>query len=101
MATPPEARTVRQDAIDDFRVALDVFEGPFDLLLQLIARKRLDITEIALAEVTDEFLAHMRLFPDLSKTTEFLVVAATLLDVKSASLLPRTEADPRIASEDL
>lgn len=101
MATPPKARTVRQDAIDDFRVALDVFEGPFDLLLQLIARKRLDITEIALAEVTDEFLAHMRLFPDLSKTTEFLVVAATLLDVKSASLLPRTEADPRIASEDL
>lgn len=101
MATRPDAELPAQGAIDDFTVALDVFEGPFDLLLQLIARKRLDITEVALAEVTDEFLAHMRLFPDLSRTTEFLVVAATLLHMKSASLLPRTEADPDIAREDL
>ncbi len=101
MATPPDEVLDGQSAIDDFHVALDVFEGPFDLLLQLIARKRLDITEIALAEVTDEFLAHMRLFPDLSRTTEFLVVAATLLDLKAASLLPRTEADPQLAAEDL
>lgn len=101
MATPPESEPAGQSTIDDFHVALDVFEGPFDLLLQLIARKRLDITEVALAEVTDEFLAHMRIFPDLSRTTEFIVVAATLLHLKSASLLPRTEADPEIAREDL
>lgn len=101
MVTPPEPSAVEQGAIDDFRVTLDVFEGPFDLLLQLITRKRLDITQISLAEVTDEFIAHMRIFPDLSRTTEFLVVAATLLDIKAASLLPRTEADPDIASEDL
>lgn len=101
MATRPEAEHPAQGAIDDFTVVLDVFEGPFDLLLQLIARKRLEITEVALAEVTDEFLAHMRVFPDLSRTTEFLVVAATLLHMKSASLLPRTEADPDIAREDL
>lgn len=100
MVTPPEAEA-RQGAIDDFHVALDVFEGPFDLLLQLITRKRLDITEVALAEVTDEFIAHMRMFPDLSKTTEFLVVAATLLDLKAQSLLPSTQIDRELAVEDL
>lgn len=101
MATQPDISAPIQEAIDDFRVALDVFEGPFDLLLQLIARKSLDITEVALAEVTDEFMEYMRIFPDLSKTTEFLVVAATLLEVKSASLLPRTEIDENRAIEDL
>lgn len=100
MVTPPEVEA-RQGAIDDFHVALDVFEGPFDLLLQLITRKRLDITEVALAEVTDEFIAHMRMFPDLSKTTEFLVVAATLLDLKAQSLLPSTQIDRELAVEDL
>lgn len=87
---PPGAS---QGTIDQFQVTLEVFQGPFDLLLQLISRKRLDITEIALAEVTDEFIAHMQAFPDLSRTTEFLVVAATLLDMKAAHLLPRTEED--------
>ena len=77
-----------QAALDDFQVSLEVFEGPFDLLLQLISRKKLDITQVALAEVTDEFIAHMRAFPDLSRTSEFLVVAATLLDMKAARLLP-------------
>lgn len=94
MVTPPEAApTGRADpgqgTIDQFQVSLDVFQGPFDLLLQLITRKRLDITEVALAEVTDEFIAHMASFPDLSRTTSFLVVAATLLDLKAAHLLPR------------
>ena len=92
MVTQPDGG-VSQSAIDDFHVALEVFEGPFDLLLQLITRKKLDITEVSLSEVTDEFIAHMRLFPDLSQTTEFLVVAATLLDIKAARLLPAPESD--------
>ena len=101
MATQPDSDSGSQGVIDDFTVVLDVFEGPFDLLLQLIARKRLDITEVALSEVTDEFLAHMKVFPDLSRTSEFLVVAATLLHMKSVSLLPRTEVDSDISREDL
>ncbi len=75
-----------------FSVKLDVFEGPFDLLLQLIAQHRLDVTSLALSQVTDDFLAHTReLGPkwDLGQTTEFLVVAATLLDLKAARLLPQ------------
>lgn len=90
-----------QGRIDDFHISLEVFEGPFDLLLQLIARKRLDITQIALAEVTDEFIAHMRAFPDLSRTTEFLVVAATLLDMKAAQLLPSIDGEEGASAEDL
>ncbi len=99
MATSPER--FEQSRIDQFQVSLDVFQGPFDLLLQLIARKRLDITEVALAEVTDEFIADMAAFPDLSRTTEFLVVAATLLDMKAAHLLPREETDGDGDLEDL
>ncbi|MFD5555965.1 segregation and condensation protein A [Streptomyces sp. NPDC127068] len=74
-----------------FQVRLANFEGPFDLLLQLISRHRLDVTEVALSTVTDEFMAYIRrLGPDwdLDETTEFLVVAATLLDLKTARLLP-------------
>lgn len=77
-----------------FTVHLDNFEGPFDLLLGLISKHQLDITEIALAKVTDEFLAHLRALQasepawDLSQTSEFLLVAATLLDIKAARLLP-------------
>ena len=99
MVTRPDQRQadsevdLTQGTIDQFQVSLDVFQGPFDLLLQLITRKRLDITEIALADVTDEFIAHMSAFPDLSRTTEFLVVAATLLDMKAAHLLPRQDTD--------
>jgi len=79
-----------------FEVHLDVFSGPFELLLGLIAKHKLDITEIALAEVTFEFMAHIRAHQesdtewDLSQASEFLVVAATLLDIKSASLLPHS-----------
>jgi segregation and condensation protein A len=74
-----------------FEVHLDVFQGPFDLLLGLIAKHQLDITEVALARVTDEFVAHIRGRGkdwDLSQASEFLVVAATLLDLKAARLLP-------------
>ncbi|GJF27789.1 segregation/condensation protein A [Kitasatospora sp. NE20-6] len=79
-----------------FLVRLDNFEGPFDLLLGLIARHRMDITEIALAKVTDEFVAHIRAMGpgwDLDAATEFLVVAATLLDLKAARLLPAAEVE--------
>ena len=75
-----------------FSVHLDVFEGPFDLLLQLIAKHQLDVTSLALSQVTDEFLAHTRALGaswDLGQTTEFLVVAATLLDLKASRLLPQ------------
>jgi segregation and condensation protein A len=77
-----------------FEVHLDVFQGPFELLLGLISKHKLDITEIALAEVTFEFMAHIRAHQashtewDLSQASEFLLVAATLLDLKSAHLLP-------------
>lgn len=77
-----------------FRVRLDNFEGPFDLLLQLIFAHRLDVTEVALHEVTDEFIAYTRAIgPDLEldETTTFLVIAATLLDLKAARLLPAGE----------
>jgi segregation and condensation protein A len=79
-----------------FSVCLEVFEGPFDLLLSLIARHQLDVTEIALARVTDEFLAHIHALGaqwDLGQASEFLVVAATLLDLKAARLLPAGEVD--------
>ena len=79
-----------------FEVHLDVFEGPFDLLLGLISKHKLDVTEIALARVTDEFVAHIRAHGpewDLDETSEFLVVAATLLDLKAARLLPAAQVE--------
>ncbi|MFI2643466.1 segregation/condensation protein A [Streptomyces sp. NPDC018610] len=79
-----------------FKVRLSNFEGPFDLLLQLIAKHKLDVTEVALSKVTDEFMAHIRAMGpdwDLDETTEFLVVAATLLDLKAARLLPAAEVE--------
>ncbi|WP_433406497.1 segregation/condensation protein A [Streptomyces sp. CA-146814] len=86
------------EASDDkrFTVRLVNFEGPFDLLLQLISRHKLDVTEVALSKVTDEFMAYIRAMGpdwDLDQTTEFLVVAATLLDLKAARLLPAAEVE--------
>ena len=82
------------ESSSDFAVRLDVFEGPFDLLLGLIAKHKLDITEIALSKVTDDFLAYIKqLDGDLEQTTEFLVVAATLLDLKASRLLPQAEVE--------
>src|SRR5205085_9175384 len=81
-----------------FEVHLDVFEGPFDLLLGLISKHKLDITEVALASVTDEFIGWMKAYRevngadwDLGRASEFLVVAATLLDLKAARLLPSAD----------
>jgi segregation and condensation protein A len=79
-----------------FQVHLDVFEGPFDLLLALISKHKLDITEIALSQVTDEFIAHISAHGgawDLDQTSYFLLVAATLLDLKAARLLPAGEVE--------
>lgn len=82
-----------------FSVHLNNFDGPFDLLLQLISRHKMDITEISLSLVTDEFIAFIRALEAsgegwrLDQATEFLVVAATLLDLKAARLLPSGEVD--------
>jgi len=77
-----------------FRVALTNFEGPFDLLLSLIAKHELDITDVSLSKVTDEFISYLRGVDseeELDRASEFLVVAATLLDLKVAGLLPQGE----------
>ncbi len=87
---PPPAGPAR------FTVRLTNFEGPFDLLLQLIGKHKLDVTEIALSTVTDEFIAHLRALGDqldLDQASEFLVVASTLLDLKAARLLPAADVD--------
>jgi segregation and condensation protein A len=79
-----------------FTVHLTNFEGPFDLLLQLIGKHKLDVTEIALSTVTDEFIAHLRALGDqldLDQASEFLVVASTLLDLKAARLLPAADVE--------
>lgn len=79
-----------------FELRLDNFEGPFDLLLSLIAKHKLDITEVALSRVTDEFIAHVKAGGrvwDLEQTTSFLLVASTLLDLKAARLLPQGDVE--------
>ncbi|MCS4535033.1 ScpA family protein [Corynebacterium sp. HS2168-gen11] len=83
-----------QPEITGFRIVLHNFEGPFDLLLHLIGSKKLDVTEVALAQVTDDFVAYTKQlgeFSALDEVTEFLVVAATLLELKAARLLPRDD----------
>jgi len=84
-----------------FEVRLDNFEGPFDLLLSLISKHKLDITEVALSTVTNEFIAHVKAAGspghpeqwDLEQTSSFLLVAATLLDLKAARLLPQGDVE--------
>lgn len=93
MSNPP-VQAGEQPEITGFTLVLNNFEGPFDLLLNLINSKKLDVTEVALAEVTDEFIAYTRALGEsaqLDEVTEFLIVAATLLDLKAARLLPRGE----------
>lgn len=85
-----------EPAAAGFHVRLANFEGPFDLLLALIGRRQLDVTEIALAQVTDEFIAYISAAGpdwDLGQTTQFLVVASTLLDLKAARLLPVADVE--------
>ncbi|MFC9060866.1 segregation and condensation protein A [Streptomyces sp. NPDC057074] len=95
-AAPEQGAEADGDADGVFKVRLANFEGPFDLLLQLISKHKMDVTEVALSKVTDEFMAHIRAMGsdwDLDETTEFLVVAATLLDLKAARLLPAAEVE--------
>lgn len=97
--TPAEAPADDASAPDDgtdagFRVSLANFDGPFDLLLNLISQHELDITEVSLSKVTDEFISYLKGLEDdseLEQASEFLVVAATLLDMKVAGLLPQGE----------
>jgi segregation and condensation protein A len=93
---PPTADGEAVEGGGHFTVRLANFEGPFDLLLQLISKHKLDVTEIALSTVTNEFMAYIHAMGpdwDLDQTTEFLVVAATLLDLKAARLLPAAEVE--------
>lgn len=78
-----------------YEVHLEVFEGPFDLLLQLIARRRLEVTDVDLSDITSDFLEHLDSLDevDLETATRFLVVAATLIELKAARLLPSDERD--------
>nr|WP_137816541.1 segregation/condensation protein A [Gandjariella thermophila] len=90
------AEIAESEAPARFTVRLANFEGPFDLLLQLISQHRLDVTELALHQVTDDFIAHIHAMGDawdLDETTEFLVIAATLLDLKAARLLPSADVE--------
>jgi segregation and condensation protein A len=95
----PGGVLTRRAASAPFEVHLDVFSGPFELLLGLISKHKLDVTEIALAKVTDEFVAHIRKAQeqstdwDLGQASEFVLIAATLLDIKAARLLPDLRAD--------
>ncbi|WRS29758.1 ScpA family protein [Actinomycetaceae bacterium MB13-C1-2] len=98
-AVTPTEETFGPQTLRGFEVDLDNFQGPFDLLLRLIARHDLDLTEVALAAVTDEFLQYLRGSPDLSSATDFLVVAATLLDMKAAALLPQIPGEEPSAED--
>ena len=88
--------TETESTTGGFAVTLDNFEGPFDLLLSLISKHKLDVTEVALSRVTDEFIAHIKAADDawdLEQTTSFLVIASTLLDLKAARLLPQGDVE--------
>jgi len=95
--TAVETETAAEiESADDagFRVSLSNFDGPFDLLLNLISKHEMDITEVSLSAVTNEFITYLKELDDdeeLDQASEFLVVAATLLDMKVAGLLPQGE----------
>ena len=91
-----ELASSEEGTASSFAVRLDNFEGPFDLLLNLIGKHKLDVTEVALSKVTDEFIAHIKAAGevwDLEQTTSFLLVASTLLDLKAARLLPAGDVE--------
>ncbi|WP_328698782.1 segregation and condensation protein A [Brevibacterium rongguiense] len=103
-AHPGAGEREAAEAVAGFVVELGNFSGPFDVLLALIGKRRLDITEVALAEVTDEFIAYVGTLRDrgaasLAELSHFLLVAATLLDLKTARLLPRGEVDDELDLE--
>ncbi|GAA4891783.1 condensin subunit ScpA [Stackebrandtia albiflava] len=96
---PPHDVAVAEPPADErtgFQVTLDNFTGPFDLLLQLISKHKLDVTEVSLHQVTDEFISYTKALGDdwdLDEASEFLLIAATLLDLKAARLLPSAEVE--------
>ena len=83
--------SIMENPSNKYRVETEVFQGPLDLLLQLIERSELDISKLALAQVTDQFIEHMRLLQNkrADRVSEFLLVATRLMQIKSESLLPR------------
>lgn len=93
------AKDAESPPVRGFRVRLENFTGPFDVLLSLISKRELDITEVALADVTDDFIGYIRALGDaeqawaLDEASEFLVIAATLLDLKAARLLPAGDVE--------
>jgi segregation and condensation protein A len=96
VVTPGRLEDPAVDPAPEFAVRLDNFEGPFDLLLSLISKHKLDITEVSLSKVTDEFIAHVKTLGstwELEQTTSFLLVASTLLDLKAARLLPQGDVE--------
>src|SRR3982751_394553 len=99
LAVAPEREVAGSEegaASAGFSLHLANFEGPFDLLLSLISKHKLDVTEVALSQVTDEFIAHIKGAGevwDLEQTTSFLLVASTLLDLKAARLLPQGDVE--------
>lgn len=94
MSLSVDASPTPEHTEEGFHVDVGVFDGPFDLLLSLISKHQLDITEVALSTVTTDFIAYARrLGGDLEQTTQFLVVAATLLDLKTARLLPQGDVE--------
>ncbi|MFD4327918.1 segregation and condensation protein A [Nocardioides sp. NPDC058538] len=99
MTDAPAGAEQESSGTGGFEVHLGNFEGPFDLLLSLIAKHKLDITEVSLATVTDEFIAYVKKGAadsgswDLEQTSNFLLVASTLLDLKAARLLPQGDVE--------
>ena len=99
MTDAPDGAEQESSGAGGFEVHLGNFEGPFDLLLSLIAKHKLDITEVSLATVTDEFIAYVKKGAadsgswDLEQTSNFLLVASTLLDLKAARLLPQGDVE--------
>jgi segregation and condensation protein A len=94
VAPSPDAATLEETSGSGFSVSLSNFSGPFDLLLSLISQHELDVTEVSLSRITDEFISYLRALEsadELDEASEFLVVAATLLDLKVAGLLPQGE----------
>lgn len=96
-------RSAHHDARDGFRVRLDVFEGPFQLLLSLISERRVDVCDVPVAKLTEDYLAHVDAMQqmDLEVATEFLVVAATLLQLKARALLPQAPSGAEDVDDDL
>jgi segregation and condensation protein A len=87
----------------DYRVNLDIFAGPMDLLLYLVRREEVDIYDIPIAEITDQYIRYIEMLKslDIDLAGDFLVMASTLLQIKSAMLLPKTEPDGALGGEDL